>query len=68
MTCPTCDGYELVPGPAGMLVSCPDCPPKMRCPVHARIVRAGKQCPECKGEARAALLLVAPVRVEVAAA
>lgn len=63
MTCSTCDGYELVPAepddPASELVACPDCPPKLRCPVHGRIVVQGGTCCECRREAAAALELVA---------
>lgn len=60
VTCSTCDGYELVPDPAGgaLLVSCPDCPRKLRCPVHGRIVYAGETCSRCRAEARTALPLV----------
>lgn len=69
MTCSTCDGYELVPGADGMLVSCSDCPKKVRCPRHGRIVYTGEKCCECLGEARTGLeILVDLNRAAVAAA
>jgi hypothetical protein len=40
------------------LVSCPDCPPKVRCVVHGRIVSLGGICPACRREARDALPMV----------
>jgi hypothetical protein len=61
VTCSTCDGYELVPNPAdggATLIACPDCPSKVRCPVHGRIVYAGERCRDCHGEALAALPLM----------
>jgi hypothetical protein len=58
MTCSTCDGYEFVPNPDGSdtIVACMDCPAKVRCIVHGRIV--GGKCSCCAREARKAVPLV----------
>jgi hypothetical protein len=60
VTCSTCDGYEFVDGPivGGLKVSCPDCPPKVRCVVHGLILTIGNTCPACTREARKAMPLV----------
>lgn len=56
LTCSTCDDYQLVPGPDGMLERCPDCLHKTaeRCPAHGRSLR-DKKCPECCYEAAVAI-------------
>ena len=68
MTCSTCDGYEFVPGDDDLLVSCPDCPPKVRCVVHGRIVSGDGTCCDCRREVRRALPLVVDLTLAAARA
>lgn len=58
MTCPTCDGYEMVEIDGQHLkVVCPDCGPEIVvCPVHSQRVmtRGGRIVGTCWGCAKAA--------------
>lgn len=67
-TCSTCEDYEFVPGPDGMLERCPDCyeAHRARCPVHGRRTSNGK-CRTCGREASLAIDLMARASAAAAA-
>lgn len=48
--CPTCNGYQLVPGPDGLLVDCPNCHAnevRAWCPRHSIRLNEEGECRRC---------------------
>lgn len=60
VTCPTCGGYQLVPGPIGMLERCPDCLEHCRAHEHMAVVNG--RCSACIHEASVATELLYAAR------